>query len=473
MRIRKFRGTTIPLAIAKVKKEFGDEAVIISTKYFKGDKSSDYKSYVEVTAAIDFEGDISQSDIQKDDVTPTSGRHSLDDFMGGDQIYAEKEKRGLGERLRDDNVEIRQSRKGEYIVGGHISQNESTEKIFSELRDIVDEMHSFKRTMLELRQSISDEGYGEARFGKVIHNGNLTNLWGDLSEIQWALKSFVKNSFNDFIDFKEEIPFPLKPFYRHLFSAGVDPLIIKLAIRRIHEKIERGKINNNSEILENIIVETLEEMLVEEGGDLGQTNKKEQEIIALVGLTGVGKTTTIAKMSSIYSQKLRKKTLLLSLDHYRVEISDQLKIYARALGVNCETLLSPEMLRKKIGQSSNFDTIFIDTIGTNEKSNKRFEEMVSLFANLKNARKFLVLQSSSREQEMLECLRQFKRIGVDKLIFSKIDEASNFGTLFNFIVKTKLPVMWLTNGQKIPNDIIPASKKKLVSLLLGETGVHY
>ena len=185
-----------------------------------------------------------------------------------------------------------------------------------------------------------------------------------------------------------------------------------------------------------------------------------------MGPTGVGKTTTISKIASDYSMKKRKKVALATLDTYRIGAVEQLKIYAHIIGLPVEVIHDAKHLKELACKSSDKDLILIDTIGGNRIHPSLFEEIKSIGNNGTTVENHLVLNTSTKDGDLSGSIRKYSSVPVNRLIFTKLDESSTYGSIYNQTVHSGIPVSYLTTGQNIPEDIETATPERIVDLIL-------
>ncbi len=198
--------------------------------------------------------------------------------------------------------------------------------------------------------------------------------------------------------------------------------------------------------------------------DIKLIDSNKDKIIALIGPTGVGKTTTIAKLSAYFYLAQQKKVALISIDSYRIAAPEQLKTYASLIGIPFALAYNREELDKYIRMFNDYDLIFIDTVGKriSEESVKRDSEILGK----ERIKKLLVLSATTKSEDLVDVVKKYKIMGPQSIIFTKMDETLSFGNIFNTLVKEGLPLSYFTTGQKVPQDIEVASPEKLTNLLL-------
>lgn len=195
-----------------------------------------------------------------------------------------------------------------------------------------------------------------------------------------------------------------------------------------------------------------------------------RRVVALVGPTGVGKTTTVAKLAAQHALFGNKAVGLLTVDTYRIAAVDQLKTYAEIINLPVEVAYTPDEVAQAMGRLADRDLILMDTAGRSQKNRGQMAELQAYLAAAKPDEVCLVLSATTKQRDLEECLEQFRGTGYKQLIFTKLDESNAFGALYNCSQKAQCPISHLTFGQNVPDDIEEASRERLVELLLG-TGV--
>ena len=189
-------------------------------------------------------------------------------------------------------------------------------------------------------------------------------------------------------------------------------------------------------------------------------------IACFIGPPGVGKTTTIAKLAAIHTLKLKRRTALLTMDNFRIAATEQLKIYGRIVGIPVDVAKTPSELGGLIRTHSDKDLILIDTAGRGRGDREHFKRLREL-ADMEPAVKFnLVLNSQARDDALAGAVRAYDDIPVDSLTFTKLDEGSVYGPIFNTMIQTGVPVAYTTAGQRVPEDIDLATRESLLNYIL-------
>ncbi|GAB1355703.1 MAG TPA: hypothetical protein PLK28_02805 [Candidatus Rifleibacterium sp.] len=181
-------------------------------------------------------------------------------------------------------------------------------------------------------------------------------------------------------------------------------------------------------------------------------------IVVLIGPTGVGKTTTIAKLAAAYglSDKFKNSVALFTMDTYRIGATEQLQHYAQIIDVDMEVLYKPEDVDTALERHFDKSLIIVDTAGRCQKDSQELCELRSFIDRLPSASRYLVLSATTKYVDMLDTIRCFGKVGFEHLIFTKVDETNNVGPLLAVLFKTGKSLAYITNGQKVPDDFRPA-----------------
>ncbi|MBW2516781.1 MAG: hypothetical protein JRE88_08360, partial [Deltaproteobacteria bacterium] len=191
------------------------------------------------------------------------------------------------------------------------------------------------------------------------------------------------------------------------------------------------------------------------------------KVFVVVGPTGVGKTTTVAKLAARYVIERRKKVALISLDADRVGGIGDLKVYAQAIGVPVKAAATPAAFQAAVNEFRKFDIVLVDTSGFNPKNQKQIDDIKACLDRIGAIEIHLALSATAKESDLLNTLRCLDIIDVQHLIFTKLDESCTYGNLINVLIQHSLPLSFVTNGREVPNAIETGSMDKIVEYLMG------
>lgn len=246
------------------------------------------------------------------------------------------------------------------------------------------------------------------------------------------------------------------PVYGHLASQEVDPKIIATLLDELNAPDGLG-------LLPRLSIR-LKKMLAVSGPP--KLNPSGPTVWSLVGPTGVGKTTTVAKLAATFSLRHGLEVGLITLDTYRMAAAEQLKVYGRILEVPTLVASDAAELKKAILKLSGKELILVDTVGRSPEDEENLLEMQSILESVKTITNHLVLACPTRDADQAKVFSGFEMFNPKSLIFTKLDETATFGPILNRVVDSGLPVSYLTFGQKVPEDLEEASLEGMARRLL-------
>lgn len=198
-----------------------------------------------------------------------------------------------------------------------------------------------------------------------------------------------------------------------------------------------------------------------------QTSAGEGRVVALVGPTGVGKTTTIAKLAANYRLRENKTVGLITVDTYRIAAVEQLRTYAEIIDLPMEVVSTPREMREAIARMKSLDLVLMDTAGRSPRDDVRIQELKTILAEANPAEVHLVLSAVSGAKSLTTTAERFATVGTTALIITKLDEATGLGNLLTVARESSLPISYVTDGQNVPDDIRIAQKRPIAQQILG------
>jgi len=252
--------------------------------------------------------------------------------------------------------------------------------------------------------------------------------------------------------------------YRQMLEQGVEEHIalnLAAGLQRIKPQEERL----SHEELKPFLIDVLDAFKVSTRPIKFRRGKG--KIVALIGPTGVGKTTTAAKIAAVARyRKVPKRVTLITVDNYRVGGAAQLEKYADIFGVPFQFVSNRKMLMQSLNTHKESDLILIDTPGISHHNAHQLKELRGLLSKIRGLETHLLLSTTTKESDLNDAIDKFSVIPANRLIFTKVDESTTYGGILNRLIETKIPVSYFTKGQKIPEDIETASLETIVNLTL-------
>jgi len=251
------------------------------------------------------------------------------------------------------------------------------------------------------------------------------------------------------------------PILDLLINNDIEMHIAKQIIKKINEDNASCSLVT-TEFKELIIKQISDKVQRVEGIEVPAVGRK---IVAFIGPTGVGKTTTIAKLAAKFAIQDRYNVALITADTYRVSAVEQLKTYSDIMGIPIHVVYTADELKRILDASLDKQLILIDTAGRSPHNSDQLKELENFLQIDDTIEKHLVLSATTRYKDALDIVKKFSTCSPDKIIFTKIDEARNIGTIVNLLYQIHIPLSYVTNGQNVPDDIELVDPQKLAQLI--------
>ncbi|MBC8257579.1 MAG: flagellar biosynthesis protein FlhF [SAR324 cluster bacterium] len=429
MNLKRYRVNNIKEALKEIKQDLGSDAMIVSTRQVRestGAFGMFGKTMLEVTAA--------PAEKKKESGLSVPAAKAIKAYSG--------------------TVETGESALSNTFL---TPRNSPALSLTDETRKL---MQPIQKELQGIRLTLGDLSTHSAGFDEHIM-GELKNELGEMRQMLNIMAS-RSGSLTD-----PDLPENLLLLYQQMKFGGLEERFA----RRLVLEAER---NMSAEDAENFpyvkifIARMLMKIVKITRGLEGL--KQKQRIVALLGPTGVGKTTTAAKIASEQMQKYKRKVALISVDTNRSSAAEQLRSFAKKISAPFSIVKDKAELNRIIVSYEDYDSIIIDTDGFSQRNDTQLYEMRELFDERGRIHNTLVLSATSKDSDMIEVTRKFGCMPLDSIIFTKLDESAAYGSLFNHAIRFKKPLSYLTLGQEVPTDLEVASRERLVDLLLNISG---
>lgn len=287
-------------------------------------------------------------------------------------------------------------------------------------------------------------------------------VYPELKELKWMAQFFLRQA----TSFKHGyFPDHLIDLYYHMLKQDICEETVLKWVEELREDLSPDLLGDKDRLRKSLISKIERDLLL--AGPIYLTPGT-NKMIAFIGPTGVGKTTTIAKLAAHYALEKKKRVALVTVDTYRIAAAEQLKIYANIMGLPLQSVSTRDELKHVLAEFSDRDLILIDTAGRNQRDQSQIDEIEGLLRQPFPVEIFLVMSMTCKEHNLSAVSQQFGCLPIDSIIFTKLDESCTYGSIINQLFKMKKPLSYLTTGQKVPEDIEIATKERIVSLVLNE-----
>lgn len=240
----------------------------------------------------------------------------------------------------------------------------------------------------------------------------------------------------------------------------VDELIRELCLQLTGKELADGQ------LLRNKLMDLMVAKVITFDAAAAPWPQGRPKVAAFIGPTGVGKTTTIAKLAANFKIREGKKVGMITIDTFRIAAVDQLKIYAEIIDVPLQVVLTAGELRAAIDSMKDFDIILLDTAGRSQNDRLRIGQLSGFLKAAQPDEIHLVMAANSNRSAIISTLERFLQLGVNRIIMTKLDEATACGAVLNVAAVGKLPISYVTTGQDVPDDIHPADPAHLARCIL-------
>lgn len=442
MRVKQYVVETMPEAMLQIRKDLGSDAVILSTKEIKvgGVMGMFRKKRIEVVAAVDKEENKQTTKPVQNQFTPVPRAFVPEAYRQTARSFVAASDESVTTNTADQSVQ---------------DQSAAVPSVF-ESRNIGSDIDTGSgSSSMDHKPRPQGADFSGSTTGPDLQQDKLMTELQDLKQMVTRLSKQGTSV--------DPVPEELHMIRERLTEQDVWPEVWESWFDSIQAKWSEGGLKEQDveQVVKLEVMHFLEQRIEE--GILPTTR-----IVYVAGPTGVGKTTTIAKLAAEQMFKKQRKVGFITSDTYRISAVEQLRTYASILNVPLEVVQSPGDTQRAISRLENCDLIFMDTAGRNYRNELLVSELQSLLAPVENSETFLVMSMTSKSADMVQITEHFSKYGLDKVIFTKMDETGSCGPLFNLLHRFPLKLAYVANGQNVPDDLLKPDADSLSKQLLGE-----
>lgn len=485
MQVKKFEAPTMQEALKVIKRELGPDAIILSTKQNRAGFGLMSKTSVEVTVAI------ADKDLKKKAAAEKHLPQEVKEKIWNKPAEKQKEiyddyferqlRQGAGEK-----VELRSKQAAARAKAQATVQQASAQAP----RVTAAPVAAAPSASISAAGGASLEGISRANSGKrYIDIGDdepvaaavapaagkrdsdkVKNLEQDVESLKSIIHELSTARARGERDESDRGGLTEELFHamQDLVASGVEKKFARQLVRQASFEMAPQEQSDEAAIQERLAAALLEEIKIGDAlADVGaRAGKSTASLIAVVGPTGVGKTTTLAKIASVAIQDKHLRVGLINLDSYKVAAADQLSTYAKIMNLPFRSVSTAEELQQAIYDFSSLDLVLIDTTGRSQKDQESLQQLKQMLARIPNLESILMVSATTRDADLNDVVNRFSIFQPKGLVFSKLDETGVYGSIYNTQKRTGLPLFYFTVGQRVPEDIEKAVKERVVGLIL-------
>jgi len=312
--------------------------------------------------------------------------------------------------------------------------------------DINESINSIKKLMKDKTKELNKSSDNQKEEITINPASIDDNIKDEVKEIKDLLNKVIKNTAKE----KEE-----DEVVSYLRDIDVEEALLEDLLRKEYDSLDKFKEDFKELIKEDVKIST--------EGLYGK--------VVLVGPTGVGKTTTIAKLAGRLALIDKKKVGLITIDTYRIGAVDQLRTYAEIMNIPFKVVITLKEMESAVDDLKDCDIILIDTTGRSSKNTMQISELRAFTQKIVPDCTMLVISGTTKNRDIDTILNGYSELNYEKLIITKLDETSTYGSIYNISKKSSKPIAYITTGQNVPDDIKSPSFEEIEKLILGEDNI--
>jgi flagellar biosynthesis protein FlhF len=450
MRVKTFEATSMQEALNIVKQDMGEEAFILSTrtKQRKNAMGLGEEPIIEVTAAVDEAADSAAPSRASEPKLPASGVYALRPPL------AVRSASPRPSPIRDHAP-----------VAAAAPERPAPQPVPPRAPSLPPapppppvDLQPLRRELLEIKGAVEALKDQEGRNQSILR---------ELDQMKVQLNRIQKQGMPQA---QLHLPQTMLGLYGELVANDVDPMIAL----RLCEYTQRTLLEQGPETVDPEQARLFMRRVIADFIPVAspiQLEPGRMRVAALVGPTGVGKTTTIAKLAAYAKLELKQKVALLTLDTFRMAAVDQLHQYAEILQVPLHVALTVEDLRAAMRFYQDRALVLIDTPGHSPKDSEMQSQLRRFLDELPEVETHLVLSATTKPRDLADIAQRFEPLKPGRIIFTKLDETSTFGPLLSTLVRVKRPLSYLGTGQEVPQDLELATSRRVADLILPQVAL--
>lgn len=337
----------------------------------------------------------------------------------------------------------------------------------------------FSRSMVEVvaandlavTQTPSKKAYTNTRIHETVPpiqpTGSIEfqDIKNDLGEVKDMIKNLYSNHLQKSLVSEWGFSPVFERFYKKMMAMEINEELINSIFSKVSQALKPEELKD-----ENVLFTTIKNELISQIGKIEPIHLTEDKnvIVAFIGPTGVGKTTTIAKLAAKFTLYHEKKVAMITADTFRVGAIEQLKTYGELLEIPVEVIYGNDDIKTALNRVKGYDLVLIDTMGSSPNNKMQIKKVKSLLDAVNPTDIYMVISATTKSRDIGDILNNYKELNFNKLIITKLDETRTYGTIMNAVKMTDSNLSYFTVGQNVPDDIEIASAEKLAGMILGE-----
>ena len=343
----------------------------------------------------------------------------------------------------------------------NLSKNNKIDKNKAKIEDspIKDSIEAIKKAMSiqidnennleKLSTSVNKKTAKEDHDNVRVDNENENNLMKEMREMKNLLRNIIGTGDGVFSD-KNEL-------YKTLKGYDLEEYLIEEIISRVN--LDKSEIE-----IDEKVRKVLESMIK-------VSEIKDKGVIVLVGPTGVGKTTTIAKLAGRFALIEKKRVGLITVDTYRIGAVEQLRTYADIMNIPFEVVFSIKDMETAVESMQNCDIVLVDTTGRSSKNKMQISELRAFIDRVDSDNLHLVLSCTTKNSDIKSIVEGYRPLNYNNVIITKLDETTTYGSILNILNEAKKPLSYVAVGQNVPDDIKTLNVEEIISLITGVNSI--